>query len=79
LPKGDAERLGNHEWPCHERAMAPHPRSSRSGGSLLAIAIIVGAVAGTVAGQPSIGFMTGLGAGLLLLGLVYYMDRRRGR
>jgi hypothetical protein len=61
------------------RPMAPHPRSSRSGGSLLAISIIVGAIAGTVAGQPSIGFMTGLGAGLLLLGLVYYIDRRRGR
>lgn len=61
------------------RRMAPQPRSPRSGGSLLAIAIIVGAVAGTVAGQPSIGFMSGLGAGLLLLGLVYYMDRRRDR
>jgi len=49
----------------------------RSGGSLLAAAIIVGAVAGTIAGQPSIGWLGGLGAGLLLLGGVWLADRRR--
>ncbi|MFN3944716.1 MAG: hypothetical protein ACK4K7_07290 [Allosphingosinicella sp.] len=56
------------------------PKSApRSGGSFLAISIIVGAIAGTIAGQPSIGFMTGLGVGLLILGLIYWWDRKNGR
>jgi hypothetical protein len=59
--------------------MTSQPRSPRSGGSLLAIAIIVGAIAGTIAGQPSIGFVAGLSAGLILVALIYYWDRKRGR
>ena len=48
----------------------------RSGGALLAAAILLGVVAGTFAGQPSIGFLAGLAVGLILLGAVWLIDRR---
>lgn len=54
------------------------PTSSRSGGAILAAAIIAGAVGGVVAGQPSIGFLVGTGMGLLLLLLIWQRDRRSG-
>jgi len=50
----------------------------RAGGALLAAAILIGVVAGIFLRQPSIGFLAGLGAGLLLLGVVWLSDRRRG-
>lgn len=48
----------------------------RAGGALLAGAILVGAVGGVVAGQPSLGFLAGLAVGVLLLGGVWMLDRR---
>jgi hypothetical protein len=57
----------------------PPPRFPRAGGALLAAAILVGVVAGTVVRQTSIGFLAGLGAGLLLILAVWLLDRRRGR
>ncbi len=54
----------------------PAQKFSRAGGSLLAISIIVGVLAGTVAGQPSIGFLLGVAAGLVMLGYVGLSDRR---
>lgn len=60
-----------------ERAMDPSPpRAPRAGGALLAGAILVGVVAGAVAGQPSIGFLGGLAVGLLLVGAIWLSDRR---
>lgn len=50
---------------------------SQAGGSILAIAIIAGTVAGTIARQPSIGFLIGTGAGLLMLGVMWWQDRKR--
>jgi hypothetical protein len=47
----------------------------RAGGFLLAVAILAGTFAGLAAGQASIGFLAGLGAGLLLLGAVWLLDR----
>ncbi len=47
-----------------------------AGGSLLAISMVVGAVAGTLYRQPSIGFLAGLGVGLLFVLLVWLLDRR---
>lgn len=53
------------------------PRPARSGGFLLALAIFAGVAAGLWLGQPSIGFLAGLGIGLLLLGIVWWVDRER--
>jgi hypothetical protein len=55
----------------------PQNRASRSGGFLLAISIIVGAIAGTILRQPSLGFLAGTAVGIALLVTVYLMDRRR--
>lgn len=51
-------------------------RFPRAGGALLAAAILLGAVGGGVAGQPSIGFLAGLATGLALLAAVWLGDRR---
>jgi hypothetical protein len=56
----------------------PPPRKdARSGGALLALAIVAGAVGGAMAGEASIGVLAGVGAGLIMLGLVWLVDRRR--
>ena len=52
---------------------SPFPRA---GGALLAAAILAGALTGVLTGEPSIGFLVGLGIGLLLLGAVWLLDRR---
>jgi hypothetical protein len=57
--------------------MAAHPKTPRAGGALLALAILAGVGAGIYARQPSIGFLAGAGIGLLLLLLVWLLDRRR--
>ena len=49
----------------------------RAGGALLAAAIVIGVAAGALARQPSIGFLAGLGVGLVLVGVVWVADRRR--
>lgn len=51
-------------------------RTPRAGGALLAGAILIGAAAGIAAGQPSIGFLAGLGAGLALLATVWLLEGR---
>ena len=43
---------------------------------MLAISIFAGTVAGVIVGQPSIGFLVGAGAGLLLA-IVYWRSERR--
>ena len=58
--------------------MADRPKTdARSGGSLLAISIIAGAVGGTIGGQPSVGVLVGVAAGLVMLAAVWLTDRRR--
>ena len=52
-------------------------RPARGGGVLLALAILVGAVVGLSSRQPMIGLIAGLAAGLVLLGLLWLLDRRR--
>ena len=42
---------------------------------LLAVSILIGAVAGVSMRQPSIGFLAGLGVGLVLLIAVWLIDR----
>ena len=57
--------------------MTPDPKAPRAGGALLALAILAGVAIGLYARQPSIGFLAGAGIGLLLLLLVWLLDRRR--
>jgi hypothetical protein len=52
-------------------------RTPMAGGFLLALSILVGVFIGVIERQASIGFLAGLGVGLVLLGLVWLMDRRR--
>jgi hypothetical protein len=56
--------------------MANSSKVARAGGALLALSIVIGTVAGTLYRQPSIGFLVGLGVGLLLVALVWVADRR---
>lgn len=57
--------------------MSQRTRYTQAAGSVLAISIIAGAVAGVIVGQPSIGFLVGLAAGLLLATLFWLNERRR--
>lgn len=52
-------------------------RGAMAGGSLAALSMVAGVLIGTLNGQPSIGFLAGAGLGLLLLLLVWFLDRRR--
>jgi hypothetical protein len=47
-----------------------------AGGCLLALSLLVGVAVGTVLRQPSLGFLAGLGAGLLFLGVTWLLARR---
>lgn len=57
--------------------MSSRRRYTQAAGSVLAISIIAGAVAGSIVGQPSIGFLAGVAAGALLATLFWLNDRRR--
>jgi uncharacterized membrane protein len=57
--------------------MSKRYRSTRAAGFILAISILGGAVAGAIVGQPSIGFLAGLAAGVLIAVLFWLTERRR--
>ena len=57
--------------------MSRRTRYTQAAGSMLAISIIAGAVAGVIVGQPSIGFLAGAAAGTLLAILYWLNERRR--
>lgn len=57
--------------------MRPSGRFTKAGGCLLALALIGGVTVGILAQESSIGFLGGLGVGLLLLFAVWLIDRRR--
>ena len=62
------------------RAMANvQNRAPLAGGCLLSLSLIAGAFVGMTLGQPSAGLVGGLGVGLVLLGAVWLIDRRRSR
>ena len=60
---------------CHDAAMPSRNRFPRAGGALLAGAILLGVVTGVVLREASLGFLVGLGIGLLLLLAVWLKDR----
>jgi hypothetical protein len=49
----------------------------KAGGALLALGIIAGVMIGGLMGEPSIGFLAGFGAGLVMVALVWLIDRRK--
>ena len=55
------------------------PRPPIAGGALLAGAILLGVVVGTLTRESSLGFLAGLVIGLALIGAVWLIDRRRRR
>ena len=57
--------------------MDSRTKYTQAGGSILAISIIAGTVAGVIVRQPSIGFLVGTGAGILLAVLFWLNERRR--
>jgi hypothetical protein len=52
-------------------------RNNQAGGFVLAACIIGGTVAGAILRQPSLGFLIGLGAGILLALAIWVVDRSR--
>jgi uncharacterized membrane protein YccC len=54
----------------------PRRRGGLAGGIFVALGLIIGVVAGTFFGQPSLGMVAGAGIGLVLLLLVWLLDRR---
>ncbi|HEX9964712.1 MAG TPA: hypothetical protein VGB04_06975 [Allosphingosinicella sp.] len=58
--------------------MAQRTRSAQAAGFILAISIMAGAVGGSIVGQPSIGFLVGLTAGVLLA-ILFWLNERRPR
>lgn len=57
-------------------ASPPANRTPKAGGFLLAVGIIAGVIVGGLLGQPSIGFLVGLGVGLLLVLIIWLNERR---
>ncbi|MCX8476017.1 MAG: hypothetical protein MT490_09500 [Sphingomonas sp.] len=57
----------------------PSSRTPMAGGFLLALSLVAGTVVGAGQGQASIGFVAGLGVGLLLLLAIWLIDRARTR
>jgi hypothetical protein len=57
--------------------MSQRTRSTQAAGFILAVSILAGAVAGSIVGQPSIGFLAGLGAGAAIALLFWLIERRR--
>jgi hypothetical protein len=55
------------------------PPSPIAGGALLALSLIAGTVIGVRIGQPSFGFIIGLGVGIALVLVVALIDRIRSR
>lgn len=63
-----------------DRKPAPAAKGAPiAGGALLALSLIIGTVIGVLRGQPSLGFIGGLGIGLVLLLIVALADRARNR
>ncbi|MET0270608.1 MAG: hypothetical protein ABW173_09295 [Sphingomonas sp.] len=57
-------------------AQSPSPEP-RAAGVFIALSVIVGAIVGVVAGQPSAGVVVGAGAGIAVALAQWLIDRRR--
>ena len=59
--------------------MAAKSNAPLAGGFLLFIAVLAGALTGVFLGQPSIGFLVGIGVGLIVAVAIWLLDRRKRR
>ena len=57
-------------------ARRPPPRNTNAGGFLVAAALLVGTVVGVMVGEPTIGFLAGLGIGAASATALWLLDRR---
>ena len=57
--------------------MAAKSNAPLAGGFLLCIAVLAGALTGVFLGQPSIGFLVGIGVGLIVAVAIWLLDRRK--
>jgi uncharacterized membrane protein YhhN len=57
-----------------ERSTSRPPQ--RGGGIFIAAGLVLGTVGGAVAGQPSLGFLAGLGLGVAAAIVLAFADRR---
>lgn len=55
--------------------LSPKPPSA-AGGALIALAVMVGSIAGLILGQPTIGFLIGLALGVIAALLIWWTDRK---
>lgn len=55
---------------------APSPRGPVAGGAILALSLFAGVAAGVAMGQPSLGFLAGLGVGIAVCVTIWLRDRR---
>jgi hypothetical protein len=53
--------------------------ASLAGGFLLCVSVLAGALTGVFLGQPSIGFLVGVGVGLTIAIATWLLDSRRRR
>jgi hypothetical protein len=59
---------------------SPSPSSPAAGGALIAAGALIGPVVGLFLGQPTIGFLTGVGLGTAAAVAIWLTDKaRRGR
>ena len=63
--------------PAIRAAMTKRGKFTQAGGSILAVSIIAGSIAGIIVREPSIGFLVGAAAGVLLLTLFWLQERGR--
>jgi UDP-N-acetylmuramyl pentapeptide phosphotransferase/UDP-N-acetylglucosamine-1-phosphate transferase len=75
--EGLASRLGAWQRRTMDQQQPRKKPEPRSAGILLAIGPILGTVVGSMRGQPTIGFLIGLGAAIGLAGLLWLIDTRR--
>ena len=54
------------------------PPASRAAGFFIAVAVLGGAILGTIAGQPSIGVLAGAACGILVALALWLRDRETG-
>lgn len=74
VPYRDGWRIAERNGMGARMTSSPPPRAA---GALIAFSVIGGAVAGVVAGQPTIGTLAGFGIGVAAALLLWLRDRPR--